>query len=248
MTRIDGHELEEIGSFLRKGAWFGRLPAALQERMLRRSVLRSHEKGEVVSPAGVVPDGLSALLEGHLEILCHVGTDEEVLVHLAQPGFWFGEIGILTGREAVVSVLAHSAVRTLQLPRIEFERIVEDEPRFYRPLAGLALERYATVLGFLAQVGGLSAEASLRQRLADLVALRRLEGDVEGDVVLTVSQAALARLLGVSRQTLNRLLRRLESERLVDVGFRSIRVREPDRLRGAGGRLRTDSSRRTLDH
>jgi CRP-like cAMP-binding protein len=245
MAWIDGHELDEIGSFLKKGSWFRGLPEPLQERILRRLVLRSYKKGRVISAEGLVPKGLQALLEGRIEIFRHAGTEEQVLVHVAEPGFWFGEVGVLAGRAAVVSILAETAVRTVLLPTAELEKIVEEEPGFYRPLAGLAIERYATVLGFLAQVGGLSAEASLRQRLADLVALRRLEGDVEGDVVLTVSQAALARLLGVSRQTLNGLLRRLESERLVEVGFRSIRVRRPDRLRGAGGRLPTGSTRRT---
>lgn len=246
MTRIDGHELEKIGSFLRKGVWFGGLPAALQERILRRSVLRSYKKGRVISGEGLVPQGLQALLEGRIQIFRHPGAEDQFLVHVAEPGFWFGEVAMLTGRAAVVSVLAETDVRTVLFPTAEFERTVEEEPSFYRPLANLVVERYATVLGFLAQVGGLSAEARLRQRLADLVALRRLEGDVEGDVVLTASQAALARLLGVSRQTLNGLLRRLESKGLVEVGFRCIRVREPDRLRGAGGRLRTDSTRRTL--
>jgi CRP/FNR family cyclic AMP-dependent transcriptional regulator len=247
MTRIDGHDFEEIGSFLRKGAWFGGLPAALQERILRRSVLRSYKKGRVICEEGLVPQGLQALLEGRIEIFRHAGTEGQILVHVAEPGFWFGEVAVLAGRAAVVSVLAETDVRTVLLPTAEFEKAVEEEPGFYRPLAGLVIERYATVLGFLAQVGGLSAEASLRQRLADLVALRRLEGDVEGDVVLTVSQAALGRLLGVSRQTLNGLLRQLESEGLIQVGFRSIRVRERDRLRGAGRRLCTNSTRRTPD-
>jgi len=236
MAPSNDDDREKITAFLRRGAWFAGLPAALQEGIVRRSTLRSYERGAVISTEGVVPEGLFALLEGRVEFFRHVGSDDEILVHVGEPGFWFGEIGVLGADGAAVSALAQTAVRALLLPRIEFERIVEEDPRSYRPLARLAIDRYVTALGFLAQVGGLSPETRLRHRLADLAELRRLEGDVEGDVVLAVSQDSLARLLGVSRQTLNRLVKKLESERLVEAGFRRIRVRDPDRLRGAGGR------------
>ena len=49
-------------------------------------------------------------------------------------------------------------------------------------------------------------------------------------VSLTVSQLDLARMVGVSRQTLNVLLRRLDKERLIEIGSRSIRVLEPAHL------------------
>jgi DNA-binding Lrp family transcriptional regulator len=49
-------------------------------------------------------------------------------------------------------------------------------------------------------------------------------------VSLAVSQADLARMVGVSRQTLNALLGRLSKAGLIEVGFRRIRVRDAARL------------------
>jgi DNA-binding transcriptional ArsR family regulator len=51
-----------------------------------------------------------------------------------------------------------------------------------------------------------------------------------GGVSLAVSQSDLARMIGVSRQTLNALLAKLGQAGLIDVGFRSIRVLDAARL------------------
>ena len=76
----------------------------------------------------------------------------------------------------------------------------------------------------------LPPEDRLRTRLADLVELRRAERFGIGPVVLRLSQEELARMVGVSRQTLNALLADLRAEGLVDVGFRSLRIPDPERL------------------
>ena len=215
---------------LREGAWFGQLPEALQGAFVRRSVLRSYRRGQVVTRAGSRVDGLYGLLEGRLLVVRPVGGETEDLIHVGEPGFWIGEYSLLTGDAAVVSTVAATATRVLLLPRREFERMIEEEPRWYRPFATLALERYALMVRQLSDTRSLPPEERLRTRLADLVELRRAERFGIGPVVLRLSQEELARMVGVSRQTLNALLADLRAEGLVDVGFRSLRIPDPERL------------------
>ena len=47
---------------------------------------------------------------------------------------------------------------------------------------------------------------------------------------IELTQAELAQMIGVSRQTANEILKRLEAEGLIEVGFKRIRVLNPDRL------------------
>jgi CRP-like cAMP-binding protein len=215
---------------LREGTWFKGLPVALQEEFVRRSVARSYPRGQTVTRADSRVDGLYGLLEGRLLVIRPVGSDGEDLIHVGEPGFWIGEYSLLTGGPAVVSTVAATAVRILLLPRREFEEMVEQEPRWFRPFASLALERYALMVRQLSDTRLLSPEDRLRARLADLVELRRSERSGIGPVVLRLSQEELARIVGVSRQTLNVLLAALRDEGLVEVGFRSLRIADPDRL------------------
>jgi DNA-binding GntR family transcriptional regulator len=65
--------------------------------------------------------------------------------------------------------------------------------------------------------------------------LRMKERPQSGPVSLTVSQADLARMVGVSRQTLNVLLGKLAQAGLIEAGFRHIRVLDAARLAEANG-------------
>jgi DNA-binding transcriptional regulator LsrR (DeoR family) len=60
--------------------------------------------------------------------------------------------------------------------------------------------------------------------LADRAEMRQWDRPNEHPVCLTLSQEELARLSGLSRQTLNGLLQKLQNDGLIDVAFRRIHV------------------------
>ena len=215
---------------LREGAWFKALPEPLQLELVRRSTVRSYRRGQWVTRVGSRLDGLYGLLEGRLWVVRPVGEDGEDLIHVAEPGFWIGEYSLFSGDAAMVGTRATTATRVLVLPRREFEAMVEAEPRWYRPLVDLVVQRLPLLVRQLSDTRSLPPEERLRGRLADLVELRRAERFGVGPVVLRLSQEELARIVGVSRQTLNPLLAELRDEGLVEIGFRSLRIPDPARL------------------
>lgn len=223
----------EIHRFLSAGSWFGGLPAALQDLILARSAVRHYAKGQVISIEDSVPKGLYAVLEGQVHLVRDVGTGEEALIQICEPGYWFGALALLNGSPTAVTAIAHSAVRALLLPKARFERILEEEPRHYPAIARLELGRFASLLRIFAEVQGLEPEARLRGRLAAMAGLRLQERPADGPPSLAVSQADLARMVGVSRQTLNALLGKLRDEGAIEIGFRRIRVLDGERLAGA---------------
>jgi len=80
------------------------------------------------------------------------------------------------------------------------------------------------VFRYLGETHGLSPEDWLLLRLTDLAAARRREGEATQATELPASQADLATLVGVSRQTLNTPLARVERRGLIELGYRMIRV------------------------
>lgn len=63
-----------------------------------------------------------------------------------------------------------------------------------------------------------------------MATMRKGDRPESGAVSLAVSQADLARLAGISRQTLNVILGKLEKAGLIEVGFRRVRVLDVARL------------------
>ena len=214
---------------MRAGDWFGGLPPALQELILSRSIVRKFAKGQVISLEDSQAKGLYAVLEGDVHLVREV-TGEEALLHVAEPGFWFGEFAVLAGQPTIVTAVAHSPVRALMLPKAQFDRIIEEDPRHYQAFAKLAFDRYAALIRVFIGVPGLSPEARLRRRLAEMVRQRQQDRPSAAPVSLAVSQGDLARMVGVSRQTLNAILGKLHEKKLIEVTFRRIRVLDPVRL------------------
>lgn len=235
---MDDRRRQQIGAFLRQGEWFGGLPEALQDTILRRGALRTFSREQIVQREGRPSLGLFAVLEGRVSILRHVGDDDPALIHVAAPGFWFGELGILSG-EAAVTAVAMTSVQAFVLPKAAFDRIVDEEPRYYPHFARIVLERFHIVMRFLAESLRLSPDYRLRLRLADLAETKRAQTASDGPgVLLDLSQSELAGLIGLSRQKLNGRLKRLEEEGWVELAPRRIRVLDASGLRAtAAGSL-----------
>lgn len=232
---VHADEQQEIHRFLSAGEWFGGLPAPLQQLILSRSVVRKFAKGQVISVEESVPDALFAVLEGLVYFVREVGSGEEALIHVGEPGFWFGALHVLTSNPTVATALAHTPVRALILSKAQVDRILAEDPRYYEGFARLALDRYGVLIRWFAEVRDLAPEARVRGRLASMAQLRRQDRPESGAVSLAVSQADLARMAGISRQTLNAILGRLHQAGLIEVGFRRIRVLDAARLADPNG-------------
>jgi CRP-like cAMP-binding protein len=227
---LDNDKKGEIQRFLSAGEWFGGLSGLLQDLILSRSIVRKFAKGQVISVEESPPDFLLAVLEGTVYVVRDVGGGEEALIHVGEPGFWYGAAHLLTDSPTVATVLAHTPVRALILSKAQFDRILAEDPRHYPAFAKLALDRYRVLVSMLAELRDLAPEARLRGRLVSLTRLRMQDRRHSGAVSLAVSQADLARMVGVSRQTLNVLLGRLSKAGLIEIGFRRIRVLDAARL------------------
>lgn len=212
-----------IHAALTKESWFRGLPEPLQNLIVQRSVVQSYDKGAQIIREGAPARGLFALLEGRVHATKFTSDGHEILFHVGAPGNWFGEYACFTGRPSIGSVIAASRVRVLFLSRAAFERIVADEPRYFRCFADLTLWRCALLYRYVAEAQGLTPEQILLLRLRDLAHQWR-DDRPPGPVEVMVTQNELASMIGVSRQTLSGFLAKLAARGAIEIGFRSIRV------------------------
>ena len=227
---MDPIEAQQLMNRLSQGSWFGRMPLALRQLVLARSRVRTYAKGQLLSIEGSPPKGLFAVLEGQVHLVATLANGDEALVHVGESGFWFGEFGVLTGTQTVVTAIAHSKVHALFFPKTQFDLIVDEEPRYYRHFANLVYERYAALLRAFVEVQEVTPDVRLRRRLSVMAQLQQSDRASAGPVTLGVSQAELSRLIGVSRQTLNTLLGSFQQRGLIELGFRKITVLDAARL------------------
>jgi CRP-like cAMP-binding protein len=221
----------EMLRVLEQGAWFGSLPAELRRAVVERSHPRRHQRGETILCEGDPPMGMVGVVEGQVRATRWFDTENHSLIHVAGAGFWAGEIPTLLRCEQVASLVAQTEVLVVELSIAAFDQIVKEHADAYRHFARLAIERYAVLMRQISEILGLDGESLVRARLADLIDLRRSD-DPAASAEITVPQAELAALVGVSRQTLSELLKRLEASGVIEVSYRKITVHDVERLRG----------------
>lgn len=227
---MDIDDARPLSTLLNKGRWFAGLPPDLQQRILAAARLRTFAKGDVIGLEGRRPGALMAVLTGMVRLVRQARHGDEALLYICEPGFWFGDYAVLTDEPALVSVIARTKVRLLVLSKAEFERIIEAEPRYYRDFATLALTRAAIYLKAFIHASSLEPESRLKSQLALLLQLKMEGHGTSAPVDLPYSQADLASIVGVSRQTMNGLLQALVAKGVIELGFRRVRILSPSAL------------------
>ena len=200
--------------------WLATQPAAFLEWAQRSGRWREFAKGQPLYEVGDASEAIYGLGSGALEVLIPVSDDEQVTIHRAEPGFWVGDSGLLAGTRRVISVVAATPCRVFCIPAVGVRRLLEGHPEFWRCFFELAHRNGTLAVATLAEVLSRSPEARLARML-----LRLADGN--GEVKAT--QADLARLLGVTRSSLQRALGHLMDEAGVQTGYGVLVV--PDRIR-----------------
>jgi CRP-like cAMP-binding protein len=90
--------------------------------------------GQVVVKQGDPGDALYVVAEGTLRV-----TKGEVLLREIGPGAVFGEMALLDGAPRAATVEAVTAAKLLQVPRAEFESLLDESPEIARAVIRMLL-------------------------------------------------------------------------------------------------------------
>lgn len=177
---------------------------------------RIHETGQfVVDQAGDAADGLYGLGEGALELTFPLIAEEPVVAYRAQIGFRIGDNAELSETPRLVRIMASRPSRVLQWPGKAAGTLLAAEPRHWRSLYRLSARNTGMVVQVLSEVRALIVRALGRRRLLTLAADK-------SDAPIT--RADLARLVGVTRGTLQHCLNDLAAKGGVETQYGRIRV------------------------
>ena len=202
--------LAEIG-------WLSRQPKDFQALVARLGRWRKLEARETIYLAGEEPDGLFGLAEGILEMTFPLISEEPVVVHRAEPGFWIGDTAILADQKRLVTVSAATRARVFVIPASSIRRIVTEEPRHWRSFYDQCVTNQTTTLMLLAESMSLSPRARIARIL---LRLALPDGSVPG------SQEDLGRLLGMTRSSVRRALSSLIEIGAVASGYGAVSIRD----------------------
>jgi CRP/FNR family transcriptional regulator, cyclic AMP receptor protein len=187
----------------------------------RPVAVKSYRTGAWITTQGQTTDCLYVVQEGCVMLTRLSAQGRETTLGFARPGDFFGEIALLDGAEAPFNAMAVERT-VLLVVRADQLRWLLTDPSACRLLLEVLAGRCREAWTHIEVLGEGSLREKTRRMLLQLcskIGVRTQEG-----VELRLKQSDLARMLGASRESLNRQLRLLKDEGLLKVRTRSRRT------------------------
>jgi len=224
-------DTEKWRSQLASGHWFSHLPASFQHSLLTSARQRRLAAGQYLFKRGDPPCGLYAVLDGTLRISAVNEHGKEALLSLVERPYWFGEICLFDGLPRTHDACAVGPCTLLQVPQQALLNILGESPPYWRDMALLMSQKLRLSFINIEHLSLMPASVRLAHRLLMIV---EGYGDTEqAKRVLQLPQEDLAAMLSLSRQTTNALLKDLQAQGVVRLGYGEIEILDAHRLREA---------------
>lgn len=169
-----------------------------------------YKDGELIQQRGMEKPGISIITSGQV-LAGNVGKDGSfVITSVLVKGECFGEFTLFADLARTQDLSAVDNAEILQIPAARFNPIFDAEPSLARALLHITLRRTHQLVEFLDAQRRLSLEV----RIATVLLAAPKE-----DQVVRCRQDELAYLLGVTRVSVTRSLKRLKDRGLISIGY-----------------------------
>jgi len=221
----------QIAAILRNISWFANCRPESIQALLDRGQVRRLARGETLSRRGAPVSQLCLILQGVLQTSWSTPSGKRHVEHFVEPGQLTNLIPFIDEHGAIHDVVAHTDACVMLIDRGLFDELLVAEPELLHRVMRLLCLRsrlsYANVAG--------ASLLTLKQRCARaLLQLAASHGRPAGQgvaILLKLSQEELADMVGCSRPVLNRELKLLERDGLIEMAYSHFRIADPARLR-----------------
>jgi CRP-like cAMP-binding protein len=191
--------------------------------LAKQATVRHLKRGDVVCRRGELLDCFHAVALGQVKLVLRAGNGEERVLRIVGPGDTFGEALVLRPRPNPLEAIALSDAVVVELPARPVNALLESDAHFARGMFARLAQRVHELVVQIETSTLLSARQRTASYLVGLVG-------AAGCVRLPVTKTLIASQLGVTKETLSRLLREFSDHGLIHIQNRDIVVRDRARL------------------
>ncbi len=223
---------EAVVATISRSVLFDSLTRAECEALAERCSLRRFDKGETIFSRGDPGDHLFIVGQGSVALTASTADGGEVVFAVLYPPTSFGEMALVDGGPRAASASARQRSVLVTMPGVVFRTLLADHP-------GVALALMKAFSGLIRRLDDHAVDLVLVDLHGRVVKFLLTAAGVSNPelasahpvpVDLRMTQTEMARLVGGSRQNVNRVIGSLQaSGAIVRTGTRIVAVR-PDLL------------------
>lgn len=231
---MDSARIETLKAIFRADSWFSSLEKKDADRLLMCAHERTLQKGQVLYWRGEsLPESgacFYGLAEGSLKASAHAIDGRETILRVVAPGNWFGELSLIDGLPRDYSMTAETRVCLLEVSRPAFLELM-GELSFSHAITRLVGQRLRMFYGAFEHATSSPPLVKVAHRLLLIAHHGRPWASPATLSTLKVSQESLSLMLGLSRPTVIRALKTLESSGAILQRYGEIVILDIDVLR-----------------
>jgi CRP-like cAMP-binding protein len=192
--------------------------------------VQSVAQGETLFRVGDTSDAIVGVVSGAFAVSVLVPEFGPSVSHVMLPGAWFGEAAYIN-LPRTIGVHATRPSRVAMLSRRDIDDLIHEDSSRWAWFSGLA------ILNGLLAIGAAYDLMQRDPRLRCIATLLRLAGARHGPaappgpVEIDITQADLAHMANLSRNTVADILKDLRRERCVEWEYRRLRIADIPRLK-----------------
>ncbi|OFW15406.1 MAG: hypothetical protein A3F70_05070 [Acidobacteria bacterium RIFCSPLOWO2_12_FULL_67_14] len=189
------------------------------------------KRGTKIYLPGDASDEIFLLRSGVVKISTITPDAREVILAFLHPGDVFGELAVVDESPRDHAAEAYDDCVVCAMGRDTILRAIRESPEIGSHITRLIGLRLRTFRSRIEELLCKSAHARIAHALLELAERHGVQ-DTDGVIIsLRMSQGDLGRLVGLSRETVNAILQEWREEQVLEMDRRSIRLRDPNRLR-----------------
>lgn len=218
---------QRIAHVLGRNSWFASRPKEMQDSLVQHAQVSTVSAGEWLYDTGDEAHGLYGVLSGSVMTHVVLANGDSVPISLSGPGTIFGYAAQILRGKRITTAIARERSEVIYVPQRAIAAIVHNMPSLWLHFAELATDQ----LNWAARAYAECMRLPPLPRIASRLYLLSFPWGAEEPIAVPLRQDELADLMGLSRKTVNRVLQELEARGLVETGYGTIFIRNPEGLR-----------------
>lgn len=199
--------------------------------LVRKAEQRAFSPGQMLFQRGDPGDGVFAIVSGHVKVYLEGSDGGEVVVATRTTGDVIGELSLLDHHKRSASAAAIDNVKVARISTADFESWLMAHPAAAIALLHELAQRVRETTDQVAEIAILSIDTRIARRLWLHFAEVTPDARPKRGTKVRVNQAQLASVVGVTRESVNKHLRRMRESRVIAIDAGKVELLDDQALR-----------------
>ncbi len=201
------------------------------DAILNHSSKVNYPKNKIIFLEEEEGNELYMILKGRVKVVRISESGEEITLAVLQKGDFFGEMSLLDGKPRSATVISDEDSILILFNKNNFEKVIEKYPKIALKLLKeltLRLRKADDLIGNLAFLNVSGRIAGILLQLAEEHGQKTKEGVI---VISRPTHQAIANMVGSSRETVTRVLKRFEEKQYIMMSGKDITIFDKENIK-----------------